>query len=120
MTPHQLEARVRTAVDLLQSGHPIEDDSIECKADWPTPEKARQLAACCNRAAGAEVIWILGVDDVTGQMQKLSQVDMATRWSQVISKFDGAAPDLLWHRNVDVAGGQVVALNFATILTRTL
>lgn len=115
MTPEQLDARVKRAVDILQSNQNVEDDFTECKADWPGPEKARQLAGAGNRAAGSEIIWIVGVDDKTGKVLQTTHTDVAKWWPQMQKPFDGPTPELLCQKKVDVANGEsVMALCFAT------
>jgi hypothetical protein len=47
----QIEARAVQAVEAVLAGGRIEDDLIECKADWPDESKVRQLARTPTRLA---------------------------------------------------------------------
>ncbi len=112
----QLELRVLAAVDALRRGERVEDDLIECKRVWPDPVKApRQLAGSANRAAGEPIIWIIGVDEDTGQVHARGADDPANWWAQVGKRFDQTPPDLLHHATVHVGTEEtVVALAFRT------
>jgi hypothetical protein len=112
----QLEARVLAIVDAVRDRQRIEDDLVECKRIWPDPAKApRQLAAAANRAAGEAIIWIIGLDEDSGELRPRTDVDPADWWAQVSSRFDQVAPDLLHHLTVHVGPAEtVVALAFGT------
>lgn len=115
MTPQQLEAKVLAAVDALRRGERIEDDYVECKRQWPDPRKARQLAGAANRAAGNDVIWIVGIDESTGAIQHGGTLDPADWWAECSSRFDQAAPELEHHLVVRIGPTEsVVALAFRT------
>ena len=115
VTPQQLEAKVLSAVDALQRGEGIEDDFIEVKRQWPSPDKARQLAATANRAAGNPIILIVGIDEGSREFVPTGSNDPATWWATVSSRFDQASPDLLRHMVVHVdSNHSVVALLFGT------
>jgi len=116
MTPQQLEAIVLQAIDRARSGTPVEDDRIELKRKWPDPlTKARQLAGAANKANGDYVIYIIGVDEKTGQIVDHSEFDSADWWAQTSSQFDEVPPDLNRHFAVSVAPGEAVtALLFTT------
>ncbi|WP_433678044.1 transposase [Nocardia sp. CA-119907] len=65
MNLQRIEARVLDIVTRVVGGGRAEDDSVECKAQWPgDPAKAaRRIAAISNAARGDDVIWIVGLDE---------------------------------------------------------
>lgn len=111
-----LEARVITAVDQIRAHPPVEHDLIECKRGWPQEKKARQLAGSLNRAAGDPVVYIIGIDEQTGEIHGASGTDILDWWSQIIPQFDHTPPELVRHLNVQVgeAGEHVVAVAVAS------
>ena len=97
-----LEIRVIGAIEAARLGGRVEDDFVECKRIWPDKSKARQLAASCNRARGADLIWIIGFDEDTGQVHDPGDNDPAEWWAQMSSSFDEVAPDLVRHMRITV------------------
>jgi hypothetical protein len=87
-----LEARVISAVDRIRAGQLVEHDLIECKRDWPQDSKARQLAGSLNRAGGDPVVYIIGIDEKTGDVHDISGTDVLD-WSGQYKK-DGRPPVL--------------------------
>jgi len=115
MTPQQLEALVMETINQVRSGNGVEDDRIELKRDWPDMSKARQLAGAANRANGNPLIYVIGIDERTGLTLPLTATDTADWWSQMSSRFDAIAPDLLSHIHVPLGvGDAVTALLFST------
>jgi hypothetical protein len=106
--PTILEAKVLSAVDATRSGASPEDDFTECKATWPEPGKARQLAALANKAAGEPVIYIIGVDGETGAVTNPGNLDPADWWPTLEKRFDEVAPEVLRHMSVCVGDGEYV------------
>lgn len=104
------------AIDHLRGGGASEDDRIEFKRDWPEPGKARQLAAAANRNHGNPLIYVIGVDDQTGQILPApSLTDVASWWAGIEARFDQVAPELLRDLTVFAgSGAAVTALLFAT------
>lgn len=103
-----LEAKVLAAVDRVRAGQQAEHDLVECKASWPPKEKARQLAGSLNRAGGDPVIYIIGIDERTAKVSEVSDVDIADWWSQMSSRFDQTAPEMVRHIPVAVGDGETV------------
>jgi hypothetical protein len=116
MRPALLEARVLSAVEAIRAGVPPEDDFLECKRTWPDPTaKARQFAGLLNRAAGRDVVMIVGLDDVDGTVTSPGETDPADWWAGMQSRFDETPPDLTRHMTVALGEGEyVVALAFDT------
>jgi hypothetical protein len=111
----QLEALVLSAVDRIRSGRKTEDSLIECKREWPEASKARQLAGHANSARGEEIVWIIGVDENTGEITSPAMQDLATWWPQIASRFDDQVTPELFALNVQVdEHASVTALNFTT------
>ncbi len=70
-------------------GGRIEDDLVECKTDWPDPQKAaRRLAAHANGARGQEIVWIVGLDEERHCVHRVSDDEVASWWDQVRRHFD--------------------------------
>lgn len=111
-----LETRVLTAVEQIRAGKSVEHDFIECKRDWPKEEKVRQLAGSLNRAGGDPVIYIIGIDEATGEIFDVSATEVADWWGQIMPKFDQTPPEMVRHMPVPVGdgGSQVVAVAFAS------
>jgi len=95
----------------VAAGRPVEDARVELKREWISPEKAaRRLAAHANAARGAEILWLIGVDEVDGVVGTADQ-ELADWCAMVSKQFDGVAPsltDLVIHRD----GKQFHALVF--------
>lgn len=114
MGPQQLEAMVLAAVDSLRSGAAVEDDRLELKREWPSMEKARQLAGVANRARGQDVVYVIGMDE-SGRVHPTGDTDPAKWWAEMAARFDQVPPDLVRHLVVYVGPGEsVVALQFDT------
>jgi len=83
------------------------------KAAWPDPQKAaRRIAGHANAARGAEILWLIGVDEARGVVGAQAN-EMATWFPQVEANFDGLAPahtDLI----VPTTGQSLVAVLFET------
>ncbi len=116
MTPQQLEAAVITAINQVRAGQPVEDDRIELKREWPDPlKKARQLAGAVNKANGDDVVYIIGVDEKTGEIHSPVNTDVANWWPSMSARFDQVPPDLAHHINVVLGPNESVAvLHFST------
>jgi hypothetical protein len=75
-----------------------------------------QLAGSLNRAGGDPVIYIIGIDEKTGDIQDVSDTDVLTWWGQITPKFDQTPPEMVRHISVPVGadGEHVVAVAFAS------
>lgn len=111
-----LEARVITAVDQIRDGKQVEHDFIECKSTWPKEDKVRQLAASLNRAGGDPVIYIIGINEKTGEILDVRGTEVSDWWGQITPRFDQAPPEMVRHMSVPVGdnGEHVVAVAFAS------
>lgn len=111
-----LEAKVVGVVDRIRATQLVENDLIECKRDWPKDNKARQLAGSLNRAAGDPVIYIIGIDEQTGEIFDVSNTDVLDWWTQITGQFDQMPPEMMRHISVPVGNGgeHVIALAFAS------
>jgi hypothetical protein len=118
LRPQQLEARVIELVDLVLAGKRIEDDLVECKGQWPDPQRrssTRQLAGHANKAHGEPILWIVGLDENTHMLTHPSPIEFADWWTAISSRFDPPAPELEHHLVVSVGERQAVtALRFLT------
>lgn len=114
MRRHEVERWVLDVVDLVRAGRQNEDSRIELKADWVDPrEAARRIAGHANAARGAEILWVVGLDSTRGVIGARHE-DLATWWPQVVSWFDGVAPDLEQDLVVPVDDSAVVGLLMST------
>lgn len=88
------EALALNIIERVKRGMPVEDSRVELKRDWPEPAKAaRRIAGHSNASFGADVLWIVGVDETSGVAGAKAE-ELANWWPSVISHFDGSAPSL--------------------------
>jgi hypothetical protein len=110
----EIEAWALRIVDQVARSEVPEDASVELKADWPEAAKAaRRIAGHANAARGAEIMWIIGLNEKQGVTTR-SAVELADWWAQVSARFDEVVPAML---DVIVPVGDeqtVVALCFDT------
>ena len=89
----QLEATVLSIASSIQKGELVEDQYVECKAEWPDPAKAaRQIAGHANSAAPDSILWIIGLDERQKMVRETSDIEFSNWWSQVLSCFDQLGP----------------------------
>lgn len=118
MNQQEVDARVQAAIENLQAGRAVEDDTgIEFKGDWPDPvKKARQLAGAANALRGGPLIYVIGVHDKTGAVTLPTKTEPQEWYAGIRKSFDQVAPELL--RSQVVYFGEesaaVVALIFDT------
>lgn len=94
MRKAEIQAWALSVVDQVAQQQRVEDAHAECKRDWVDPAKAaRQIAAACNAARGAQVLWIVGLDEKSG-VCGASPAELSNWWSAVQSKFESVAPAL--------------------------
>jgi len=92
----RVELWVRDVVERVLSGHRVEDMRVELKSTYHAPSRAaRQLAAHANTARGQPILWILGLDEKTRSVRRLSSKDMGDWLNQVGSEFDDLAPTVV-------------------------
>lgn len=94
MRSQEVEARVLAVVDRIMNGGRLEDSLIECKAEWPGVDKARQLAAHANSARGEEIVWIIGIDEKAHRIVSPTLADLANWWPEFSKRFDEVAPGI--------------------------
>jgi hypothetical protein len=115
MNKQALEVLVLAAVDRVMKGRKTEDSLVECKREWPEVSKARQLAGHANSARGEEIVWIIGIDEKTGELTNPEMPDLAERWSQMSSRFDDQVAPEMQSLNIQVnENSSVTALTFIT------
>jgi hypothetical protein len=118
LRPQQLDMRVIELVDLVLAGGRIEDDLVECKGEWPDPQKrsvARHLGGHANKAREEPIWWIIGLEEKSHGLTSPSPIELADWWASVASCFDPPASELEHHRVVSVGEQQAVtALRFLT------
>lgn len=118
MNKQEVDSRVQAAIENLQAGRTVEDDTgIEFKGDWPDPTaKARQLAAAANTLRGGPLIYVVGVHDKTGAITVPTRIEPQEWYAKIRKPFDQLAPELLWSQVVYFGqdSESVVALVFDT------
>ena len=113
MRPFEIESWVLRVIDQVTRNSHSEDSLVELKSTWPKPATAaRQIAAHANAARGAPILWIIGVDEITGVLGA-DPAEVADWFSAVRSQFDHVYPELQ-DLNVCVGDHTVVALLFET------
>ena len=114
MKTHQIENWTLDIIERVGQGQPVEDFRVELKANWIEPIKAaRRIAGHANAAKGAEILWLVGVDEGNGVIGA-DNGELAKWYSQVQTEFDGLAPRMVVDINVPIDGRTVVALVFET------
>ena len=113
MRKHEIESWALSVIERVRSGAPNEDSRVELKREWiPADKAARRLAAHANSALGEPILWLIGIDQKSGELIQ-SPNDLATWWPSLTSHFDGMAPEV-----VDIAlsvdGKTIMALCFDT------
>jgi hypothetical protein len=96
MNHAEIEEWTLRVVDRVLAGDQIEDDRVELKSDLIDKNKAaRRIAGHLNAARGANVLWILGVDENAMTAPGLSVDADVTSWLQgVLNYFDQVPPDV--------------------------
>jgi hypothetical protein len=101
-------------IERVQAGFRVEDSRVELKREWIDSAKAaRRLAGHANASRGADILWLVGVDETSGVIGVVPE-DLAQWWPGVQAGFDGVTPtmtDLILH----VGGKTVCALMFSTV-----
>jgi len=113
----QIETKVLEIVDQIREDRPIEDATVELKAEWPADisKASRQLAGHANAARGEEILWIIGIDEKNREIPGANKVELANWIPQIESRFDDIAPNLSKDLLVPLETGKsVVALLFET------
>lgn len=101
------------SIDQVTRNSHCEDSLVELKSTWPKPATAaRQIAAHANAARGAPILWIIGVDEVSGVLGA-DATELADWFSSVRSQFNHVYPELQ-DLNIRVGEHTVVAMLFQT------
>lgn len=113
--PAGLEAFVLELLARAEVAGPTEDQRIELKSRWiDARTAARLLAGQANAAHGESVLWIVGVDEKGSKVVGAGSEELASWYPQLVSEFDGVAPQLIQNLVVPVGDLAVVALVFST------
>lgn len=113
MRPFEIESWVLRVVDQVTRNSHSEDSLVELKSAWPKPPAAaRQIAAHANAARGAEILWIIGLDEDLG-VSGADPNELADWFSSVRSQFNQVCPSLQ-DLNIRIGDYTVVALLFQT------
>ena len=81
-------------VEQVKSGNSVEDSLVELKREFIDHSKAAlRIAGHANAAIGADIIWIIGLDE-GGEVIGVEPEKFEDWWAQVKSYFDGDPPTL--------------------------
>lgn len=109
----EIEQWVLRVAEQVACGEHSEDAQVELKAEWPAPEvAARRIAGHANAARGANILWIIGIDEEKG-VCGAPPCELAEWMPSVRKYFDEVAPAMT-DVNVPVDGKVVVAMVFET------
>ena len=117
MQTYEVEVLAANVLRRVEAGAQAEDDAhVELKRDWPTnyAEVARRIAGHANAAGGAEIIWLIGVDEKARTVPGAGAVDAASWFDQVAAHFESRWTPQLRTVVVPWRDVAVVALVFAT------
>jgi hypothetical protein len=111
----KLEGWALQVLDRVVAGSPLEDSRVELKATLIEPDKAaRRIAGHANAAHGEPILWLIGVDEVTG-IVGIGQADSARWLGMVNTYFQGSTPAVL-DLVVPYQNSTILALQFETHL----
>lgn len=115
MKKQDIEFKVLDIIERLEKGQPIEDDTVELKAEWPKDHfrAARRIAAHANSARGEPILWLIGIDEKTGVVGADFE-ELSIWFAKVRSRFDQLLVPNLISISVPYDGKTVVALLFET------
>lgn len=115
MRKQEIEFRVLNIIERVVKQQPIEDDTVELKAEWPHDHyrAARRIAGHANAARGEPILWLIGVDEKTG-VTGVDFEELSTWFARVQSRFDAGMAPALQSLAVPFDGKTVVALLFET------
>ncbi|GAB4269319.1 MAG: hypothetical protein Kow0029_05310 [Candidatus Rifleibacteriota bacterium] len=115
MKKQDIEFKVLDIIERLEKGHPIEDDTVELKAEWPKDHfrAARRIAAHANSARGEPILWLIGIDEKNGVVGADFE-ELSIWFAKLRSRFDQLLVPNLISLSVPYNGKTVVALLFET------
>jgi hypothetical protein len=113
MRPIEVEAWALRVAEQVARGEHSEDSRVELKAKWPDAKSAaRRIAAHANAARGAEILWIIGLDEKSGPCDP-GHMEVADWFATVRQQFDSVYPELV-DLNVRLGDHTAVAMVFST------
>lgn len=115
MKKQDIEYKVLEVLERIEKGQPVEDDTVELKAEWPKDHfrAARRIAAHANSARGEPILWLIGVDERYGAVGADFE-ELSIWFAKVRSRFDQLLAPNLISISVPYNGVTVVALLFET------
>lgn len=114
MRPHEIENWALGVVERVVAKQPVEDFRVELKSTWPEPDKAaRRIAGHANAAGGAQILWLVGVDENNGVVVGARQEEFAAWFGQVGACFNELPPQVT-QLAIPAHGQTIVALLFNT------
>lgn len=110
----QIEAWTLDVIERVKRRQHIEDSRVELKAEWPNDARrcARQLAGHANASRGAQLLWLIGVDERNGLVG--AEVNDFGAWWRAVAKHFDELPPAHHAYAVPVDGRSVVAVLFDT------
>ncbi|NLM17511.1 MAG: hypothetical protein GX221_07320 [Candidatus Riflebacteria bacterium] len=115
MKKQEIEFKVLDIIERVEKSQPIEDDTIELKAEWPKDHfrAARRIAAHANSARGEQILWIIGIDEKNGVVGADFE-ELSIWYAKIKSCFDQLMAPNLISLAIPYDGKTVVALLFET------
>jgi hypothetical protein len=114
MTPFQVETWALRVIEQVQNKEPIEDSRVELKREWIDANKAaRRIAGHANVARGDPILWLIGVDEVSGVHGAVHN-ELANWWPAVAREFSEVAPSYMDVVVTPPGSPAIVALQFDT------
>jgi hypothetical protein len=115
MKKQDIEYKVLNILERLEKGHPIEDDEVELKAEWPKDHfrAARRIAAHANASRGEPILWLIGIDEKKGPVGADFE-ELSIWYAKLRSNFDQLLVPNLVSLAIPYEGMTIVALLFET------
>ncbi|QDU60753.1 hypothetical protein Pan216_16040 [Planctomycetes bacterium Pan216] len=119
MNKRDAEIAVRTIVQSIKNGHKPEDSFVELKFEMDHGKSlhhARQLAGLANAARDEDVLWVVGIDEKTGQIRSQLDEEVSQTFDRILKHFKQTRPELKFQVNIHLEDGSksVVAIVFST------
>jgi hypothetical protein len=116
MRDHEIETWALRIIEQVRHKRPIEDVRVELKTDWPSDpyDTARRIAGHANAARSEYLLWLIGVNERTGEVPGASKVEIHQWYAPIKKCFENAlAPDMR-ELSIVEGGATVLALLFET------
>jgi len=101
-------------IEMVKNNRPVEDDYVEIKRHVHDPFKiAQRIGGHANAARGEEILWIIGLDEHTGEIYDTNLGELTVFIAAINKYFDDITPKINI-LNIVYEGKSVIALNIET------